>query len=44
LHTDHRPGPDVEDAAWFDLDALPRELAFDNGPQILWPLRDQRPG
>jgi len=37
-----RPGPDVLDAAWFDLDALPADLAFSNGPRILWPLRDGR--
>lgn len=44
LTLDLRPGPDVEDAAWFDLDVLPQELAFDNGPQILWPLRDLKSG
>lgn len=35
-----RPGPDVLEAAWFDLSELPPDLAFDNGPRILWPLRD----
>jgi ADP-ribose pyrophosphatase YjhB (NUDIX family) len=40
LAFDLRPGPDVLDAAWFSLDQLPLELAFSNGPRILWPLRD----
>lgn len=30
-----RPGHDAEAAAWFDLDGLPAELGFDNGPRIL---------
>jgi ADP-ribose pyrophosphatase YjhB (NUDIX family) len=42
LSMDLRPGPDVLDVAWFDLDQLPTELAFSNGPRILWPLRDAR--
>lgn len=40
LSLEPRPGSDVLAAAWFDLAALPEELAFDNGPRILWPLRD----
>ena len=44
LTFDLHPGPDVLDAAWFELDELPAELAFSNGPRILWPLRDADAG
>lgn len=33
------PGDDALDAAWFDLEQLPENLAFDNGPLILHRLR-----
>lgn len=33
------PGSDVIAADWFDLERLPDDLAFDNGPRILHPLR-----
>ncbi len=35
-------GPDVLDAAWFRLDALPTDLAFENGPRFLERLRGDR--
>jgi len=35
-------GPDVLDAAWFPLDALPSDLAFENGPRFLERLRGDR--
>jgi ADP-ribose pyrophosphatase YjhB (NUDIX family) len=34
------PGHDAFDAAWFDLDHLPAQLGFANGPRILHRLRD----
>lgn len=34
-----RAGEDATDAAWFDLDALPADLGFENGPRILERLR-----
>lgn len=34
-----RVGHDVLDAAWFRLDALPADLAFENGPLLLERLR-----
>jgi ADP-ribose pyrophosphatase YjhB (NUDIX family) len=37
-----RPGHDALEAAWFDLEALPAELGFDNGPRILEPFRRRR--
>jgi ADP-ribose pyrophosphatase YjhB (NUDIX family) len=37
-----RGGPDVLDAAWFRLDALPREIAFDNVALFLERLRRGR--
>ncbi len=37
-----RGGDDVLDAAWFPLDALPRDLAFQNGPLLLERLRARR--
>lgn len=40
LSLEAAPGSDVLEVGWFDLAALPEELAFDNGPRILWPLRD----
>lgn len=33
------PGDDALDARWFDLDALPEKLGFENGPRILERLR-----
>jgi 8-oxo-dGTP diphosphatase len=36
-----RAGDDVLDAAWFDLEALPAKLGFDNGPRILQRLRQR---
>ncbi len=39
---DLRPGPDVLDAAWFDLHALPADLGFGNGPRILERFRRRR--
>jgi ADP-ribose pyrophosphatase YjhB (NUDIX family) len=33
------PGDDVLDAAWFDLEELPADLGFDNGPRLLERLR-----
>ncbi|MDZ4774263.1 MAG: NUDIX hydrolase [Planctomycetota bacterium] len=33
------PGHDAVEAAWFDLAALPEDLAFENGPRILFGLR-----
>ncbi len=35
-------GPDVLDAAWFSLDALPTDLAFENGPLFLERVRARR--
>ena len=35
LHGVLRAGQDALEAAWFELDALPAELGFDNGPRIL---------
>lgn len=35
-----QPGYDAAEAAWFDLQALPEDLGFDNGPRILFDLRD----
>ena len=32
-------GDDALDVAWFDLEALPHNLGFDNGPRILHRLR-----
>jgi len=37
-----RGGHDVLDAAWFPLDALPEDLAFQNGPLFLERLRARR--
>lgn len=37
-----RGGTDVLDAAWFDLHALPSDLAFENGPLFLERLRARR--
>lgn len=37
-----RPGHDALEAAWFDLDALPEDLGFDNGPRVLHPFRARR--
>lgn len=37
-----RPGEDALDAAWFDLEDLPLDLGFDNGPRILHRLRERR--
>lgn len=34
-----RSGEDTLDAAWFDLDQLPADLGFENGPRILERLR-----
>lgn len=34
------PGYDASEAGWFDLADLPEQLAFDNGPRILYGLRD----
>lgn len=34
-----RAGEDTLEAAWFDLDALPQDLGFENGPLILHRLR-----
>lgn len=34
-----QPGHDALDAAWFDLDRLPADLGFENGPRILDRLR-----
>lgn len=36
------PGHDALEAAWFDLEALPDDLGFDNGPRILQRLRERR--
>lgn len=36
-----RGGHDVLDAAWFRLDALPSDLAFQNGPLVLERLRER---
>ncbi|MBK7641817.1 MAG: NUDIX domain-containing protein [Planctomycetes bacterium] len=36
-------GEDALEAAWFGLDALPLDLAFDNGPRILDRLRRSLP-
>jgi 8-oxo-dGTP diphosphatase len=36
-----KAGDDALDAAWFDLQALPTKLGFDNGPRILERLRDR---
>lgn len=38
------PGSDVIAADWFDLERLPDDLAFDNGPRILHPLRGRVAG
>ncbi len=35
-----RAGDDAAEAAWFSLDALPEEIAFDNRERILQPLVD----
>lgn len=35
-------GHDAAEAAWFDLEALPPDLGFENGPRILHPLRARR--
>jgi mutator protein MutT len=35
-------GPDCLEAAWFELDALPADLAFRNGPLLLERLRARR--
>lgn len=37
-------GEDALEAAWFDLDALPPDLGFENGPRILDRLRLPRDG
>jgi 8-oxo-dGTP diphosphatase len=37
-----RVGDDVLDAAWFGLEALPADLAFENGPLFLERLRARR--
>lgn len=37
-----RAGEDALEAAWFALDELPPDLAFDNGPRILERLRRSR--
>lgn len=37
-----RNGDDTLEAAWFDPDALPSDLGFDNGPRILAWLRHVR--
>ncbi|MBL8863408.1 MAG: NUDIX hydrolase [Planctomycetes bacterium] len=37
-----RGGADVLEAAWFRLDALPADLAFENGPRFLERLRGRR--
>jgi ADP-ribose pyrophosphatase YjhB (NUDIX family) len=37
-----RNGDDTLEAAWFDPNALPADLGFDNGPRILRWLRDSR--
>jgi ADP-ribose pyrophosphatase YjhB (NUDIX family) len=41
-----RRGEDTLEAAWFDLEQLPQDLGFENGPRILERLRDRsgRPG
>jgi mutator protein MutT len=39
---DLRPGSDCLEVAWFDLDALPEDLAFRNGPLFLERLRARR--
>ncbi len=36
-----RAGDDALDVAWFDLEALPANLGFDNGARILHRLRDR---
>ncbi len=35
-----QPGHDASEAAWFELDRLPMDLGFENGPRILHRLRD----
>lgn len=40
LESELRPGSDVLEAAWFDLEQLPADLAFENGPRILHRLRN----
>ena len=36
-------GEDALEAAWFDLEALPADLGFENGPRILDRLRRRSP-
>ena len=37
-----RAGEDALEAAWFDLEELPPDLGFENGPRILERLRQRR--